>query len=302
MHAPLRQSSCPGAPAGTARAPRAGPGAGCHPPGSQTRRRERLAPRAPPGASPRPAAPPCPRTRASPSDAAGRPPLAHRRAGRAAPRTAHGVAVRARRSGSPQGPQPTPPPGPRPRPARPRGASGARLPAAAPRRAGVPVSSTAWLGADVPALHASAVGFRPGGRSRSLLAFPPTDVLPGVACPAVGPVGLGSPPARSALGLQTRGPRLHDPWRSHVPEGPPAGQAPRRHGWLSPEGSLLPGWRSGRQVGRAPAVLTPWVTVTRCLQVPPLQGFGLPLARTVPGAASISLETLTYVGEHLYEM
>jgi hypothetical protein len=46
--------------------------------------------------------------------------------------------------------------------------------------------------------------------SRSLLSFPPTDVLPGVAFPPVGPVGLGSPPSRSAFGLQTLGPMLHD--------------------------------------------------------------------------------------------
>jgi len=33
--------------------------------------------------------------------------------------------------------------------------------------------------------------------SRSLLSSPPTVVLPGVAFPTVGPVGLGSPPSRS---------------------------------------------------------------------------------------------------------
>jgi hypothetical protein len=46
--------------------------------------------------------------------------------------------------------------------------------------------------------------------SRSLLSFPPTGVLPGVAGPAVGPVGLGSPPGRSTFGVQTLGTRLHD--------------------------------------------------------------------------------------------
>jgi hypothetical protein len=43
-------------------------------------------------------------------------------------------------------------------------------------------------------------------RSRSLLSFPPTRALPGVACPAVGPVGLGFPPCRSTFSLQTLGP------------------------------------------------------------------------------------------------
>src|SRR4029453_12176780 len=46
--------------------------------------------------------------------------------------------------------------------------------------------------------------------SRSLLSLPPTDVLPGVAFPPVGPVGLGSPPSRSAFGLQTLATMLHD--------------------------------------------------------------------------------------------
>ena len=45
--------------------------------------------------------------------------------------------------------------------------------------------------------------------SRSLRSFPPTGVLPGVACPPVGPVGLGSPPCRSACALRTLGTMLH---------------------------------------------------------------------------------------------
>jgi hypothetical protein len=52
------------------------------------------------------------------------------------------------------------------------------------------------LAADAPALQPVAVSLRQLVRSRSLLSSPPTVVLPGVALPAVGPVGLGSPPFR----------------------------------------------------------------------------------------------------------
>jgi hypothetical protein len=61
----------------------------------------------------------------------------------------------------------------------------------------------------VPALPAVEVALRPLVSSRSLLSCPPTDVLPGVAFPPVGPMGLGSPLSRPAFGLQTRGTMLH---------------------------------------------------------------------------------------------
>ena len=50
----------------------------------------------------------------------------------------------------------------------------------------------------MPALQSVEVSLRQLVSSRSLLSFPPTGVLPGVAFPPVGPVGLGSPPSRSA--------------------------------------------------------------------------------------------------------
>ena len=48
----------------------------------------------------------------------------------------------------------------------------------------------------MPALPGVAGALRQSVSSRSLLSSPPTVVLPGVAFPAVGPVGLGSPPFR----------------------------------------------------------------------------------------------------------
>jgi hypothetical protein len=100
-------------------------------------------------------------------------------------------------------------------------------------------------------------------RSRALLAFPPTAVLPGVAFPPVGPVGLGSPPSRSAFDLQTLGTMLHydcqpplshrftrrwrcDTWPASVlcvpspARGRPEAARPRQGSW-SPGTPPLPG-------------------------------------------------------------
>jgi hypothetical protein len=188
---------------------------------------------------------------------------ARRRACRAAHRTARGAAARARRPGAPQGRRRPPPLGPRPPPARRPGASGARPPAAGPRRAGAPASCTASPEVDGPAPHAGDVALRQVVRARSLLPFPPTDVLPGVACPPVGPVGRGSPPARSALGVQTRGTMPHDDCQP--PRSP---RVPRR-------------WRRD-----------PWPAAARCVPSPargrpdaarPRQGSWSPATPPLPG-------------------
>jgi hypothetical protein len=123
----------------------------------------------------------------------------------------------------------------------------------------------------VPALPAVEVALRQLVSSRSLLSFPPTAVLPGVACPAVGPVGLSSPPARSAFGLQTLGTMLHydclpplsprftgrwrcDTWPASalcVPlpaRGRPEAARPRQGSW-SPGTPPLPGNRVQETTG-----------------------------------------------------
>ena len=59
--------------------------------------------------------------------------------------------------------------------------------------------------------------------------------------------------------------------------------APRRPYWLSPEGSLLTGWRGVRPVGLAPAVRPHWVTITGFMDIHPIPRFRAFLARPVPG-------------------
>ena len=67
----------------------------------------------------------------------------------------------------------------------------------------------------MPALQAVEVSLRQLVSSKSLLSSPPTVVLPGVAFPAVGPVGLSSPLSRFVdTSPRTLGTRLHDDCQS----------------------------------------------------------------------------------------